>query len=285
MATGLCQYVRWDDDPDAANPLTSFGLGATGGSGKSGGEPEERTYAGGTAAFFGKMQEYQGSVEFDPTDLTPLALAFRSPTGYPCSALPGFALGIASDGVLHRFNGCIANSLKLSAEVGGVLQATLDWLALSKVEGTPGSPAAATGTGWQWSQMAVLVAGQALYTQSFEVTLENSVEALTDLDGGADAGNKRDPKRFRVGHERVSLSVKTQRPLSATLTGHLDDSILSNLTASAVFTKGSAVLTIALAHLAYDGDEVPIVGDDGQVEYNHNLRAPANAGALSLTLS
>ncbi len=283
MATGLGQYVRWDAIPTSATPLTAFGLGATGGDHEDTAEPGERNYAGGSASLFGVMKNLRGRVDFDVTDDTVVTLADRNPTGYPGSALSKFTVGIADNGILHYYNNAKVGSLSLSAEVDGVLTATLNWMATKKTEGSPGSPTAATGSGWTWYQGVLLVAGQAIEVQSFTSTKDNGLVAKTSLDGAGSSGEKRDPVSIREGHERVSLEVRTLEPLAAATRGNLTDDILTNLAFSAIFTRGTATYTHTLAGLALASASMPIEGGDGDLEFSYTFRAPANLSTAWVT--
>lgn len=285
--TGLAQYIRWDAAPAAVNPLTSFGLGTTGGSFTDTTEPGERSYVGGGAARFGTSLEFTGTVDWDVTTLDPVVLASRAATGYPLSALPEFSIGYADlrSNILHRFWHCKADEITLSAEVDVVLSASMSWRARAKAEVTPGTPTAPTGLGWSFWQAEVRAAGQAIQVQSFRATRANGLQASTDLDGGQAADTRRQYKRLVEGFDRVSVEVTARRALTAAQRGMLLDSIATNLTFSAIFTRGTSVLTLAISNLSSTSAEWPVTADEGEADLSYGFSAPANSNAWSLTLT
>ncbi len=285
MARGLCEYIRWDPDPESVNPLTPIGLGAKGGSLSDAAEPEEESYTGGQSSQFGGLNEFRVEVEFTLRDLDFPALAFRASSGYPCSALSWFSIADAADGILKVYNYCRIATMRFGISTRGLLTGTASILALHKFETTPGSPLAATGSPFTWYQAATLVCGLARKCQDASYEIDNQLDPETSLDGTNDEGQKRDPEDLGIGEEIVSASATIWVPLADSVRGNRADDIGTSNSLQTVFTRSGDTLTILAQNMANSQYSQGVQVGGNRVSYDVAMRAKPNLGALTMTLT
>lgn len=284
MARGLCEYIRWDADPESTNPLTPIGLGAKGGSLSDAAEPEEEEYTGGQSSQFGGLNEFRVEVEFTARDLDFLALAKRASSGYPCSALTWFSIADAADGILKVYNYCRIATLRLSINNRGLLTGSASIQALHKFETTPGSPSPATGSPFTWYQASTLVCGLARKCQDLSFELDNQLDPETSLDGVNDAGQKRDPEDLGIGSEIVSAQATIWLPLADSVRGNRADDIGTSNSLQTAFERAGDTLTITAASMANAQYSQGVQVGRNRVSYDVAMRAKPNLGALTWTL-
>lgn len=273
------KYTRFDA-ANGASPLTAFGFNATGGGHSDAVDLGETATVGGVYLLHGQVIEHTGSVDFVPTTTTALPVYRKPTTGYPLSAMTPYSVGTVDEhGVLAVYQGCKTRSLQLSIEANGILTASLDWQGLTKVDtGTPGSPAAPTGTVWRWYQSVVTIGGASYRCQSLNATLATDIEGEFDLDGENLADHKREYDRLTEYAERVSCEVSLRKPIPIATRGNTADDPLQNIAVSSVFTSGANSLTLSLAGLANSAGNGDIV-TEGPSGYSYSFRAVPNTEA------
>lgn len=121
-------------------------------------------------------------------------------------------------GILDETNGslthydCYINRAEISCEVDGFVMTSYEWLALDYSYGTITSGTQAshiTTTPFIWHAGDVQFDSSRYSCQSWRITIENNIEALTSLDQKS-AGSQRLPEALRVGNYKVTLEAEFQ---------------------------------------------------------------------------
>lgn len=275
--TGLCQALLIDGNP--------VGL-VTGGTLNGAVPPVHRRGQGGIDRRAGAFFTPGGTVNFIPTEdigtfiQTTGGKVKRAATGYPCSALPTFALKYIGESV-KEYTGCKVQQIELSASMGDPLAATLEFMGtgLAASTGTAGTP----GQHWEWFDATVTLESVAYSVEGFSATLENALTPSSDLDGFGVGVAHRLPKRVFEGDESVRLQLRTKNEIPLATLGNVADDIVTNLTFVATFTNAAAgTLVITADNLCIAGDETPMEGEDGIVVYSYSFEGATNGNSLTI---
>ena len=114
---------------------------------------------------------------------------------------------------------CYLTSAKLACEVGGVLTADYEWLALDEEKVTIASAATAqTNSVVVWHTGSVLLGGAGYKCTGWEATASTGITAKTSLDAKS-AGSQRLPEWADPGNFEVSLTARFRAPLGIDLSG------------------------------------------------------------------
>lgn len=311
VATGLCQYLYWDQYTAGSPAGNSNRVGIVGGgSGRDADSPNHRSGMGGFDRVVGGMILPAGSINFLPemtglsvvpeasatpyTNLGLLAYAFRPrTTGYPCQDLPEFALyaGVSPDGAgswgQENYLQCKVASVTLECSVGEPLQATIEWQALRTADANYSLPTVtAASYHFEWKDATCLLEGVGYALQGFTLTVENTLIPITDLDGASD-NEKRFYKALKVGNEMTRLEIRTDNKLPKAVRGNLADNLPVNLDFSGTFlTENGDSLLVEVAGMANSSGESPFLGDSDTVaEFSYGFECAHNSQAADLTLT
>ncbi|NMC35295.1 MAG: hypothetical protein GYA36_22985 [Veillonellaceae bacterium] len=133
--------------------------------------------------------------------------------------------GIGDEHAANLQTDCYLSSLKLSCEVGGLLLATYEWLALDEESVAITSPAAKqTNSPVAWHTGSVFIDGAAYKCIGWEVTATTGIAQKTSLDAKT-AGSQRMPEWMEPGPFQVSLSARFRLPLGIDLRADRPDAI------------------------------------------------------------
>lgn len=281
--TGKCQYVYWQAD----TPSTNNRFGRLMDADLQYAEiPEHTNEVGGLDAMVGKMIVPAITVNTRPEAVTlaiasnPIEdLALRAGASYPCSALTPFRVVAGSETQL-TLTGCKVNSIAFSCQTNGILQASLQILALAIAEGSYSAPTiTAPGAPMAWYNSTVAVGGSTYGVRSYTLTIDNGLTGISDLETHT-TNYKRFAKRLIEGNESVKLEVTTLKQIPLATLGSVADDITSAMAFSAVHADSSGhTFTITMASGAAGRAGVPFVAGDGLVEYPYSFECAFNVAA------
>jgi hypothetical protein len=285
--TGLDEYVAGGT---SGGTMYSLGL-VTGGTLQTGEQTvHQRGGVRGDYASRGGLVQPGGDVEFLPQyDATSPSVTFMGyaqraiggawPDDYPRSALTAIGIEAATKGVKHTWSAGKINTLRLSCALDEALQAAINFLARSYVEGAATSaPAVLDGPHWEWYEAAVLIAGGAYVITSWSAELNNNLTVRTDQDGPT-PNQARWPKAIIEGDEEIRVEVEMDKHMPiATLGTLLDEATGTHELRVACTTEtGGKLLYVWGPQLTATGKPIPIVQGGEVISYRIAFESVRNA--------
>jgi hypothetical protein len=147
--------------------------------------------------------------------------------------------GVLGENMIQHGSGYI-NSCKLSCEVGGVVKASYEWVALDYTASAVTTAAAqlANNLLLAWHGASVLLDGATYSCQSWESTIENGLKLHTSLDAKTVSDTQRLPESVTPGNQKVSLTAEFKAAPSIDFTA--DNPVSVTFAFTAVNTESSA---------------------------------------------
>lgn len=169
---------------------------------------------------------------------------------------------------------CYINSVKLSCQNGGAVQADYEILGLTATASALTQAAAALGDGLicEWFAATILFGGVAFGCVQWESELNNNLELKTNQDTGT-VNYLRQPKGIKVGNMEVSGSAEFQTPPTYSMNADRPGTV------ALVIKMGRAtggVLTHTLTNLRVQGDPMKVGEGDSDVTWKIDFAAMKN---------
>jgi hypothetical protein len=169
---------------------------------------------------------------------------------------------------------CYINSVKLSCEVGGAAKAAYEILGLTATASalTTASTKNAAGQIAEWFAATILFGGVAYGCTSWESTIENGLQHMTNMDAGT-AGLLRQPDAIKPGNQKVSLRAEFQTPPTVAFTA---DRPGTYAFVAKLARATGAVLTHTVTNLRVVGMPQKVASGEEDITWEVELEASYN---------